>query len=69
MQATDQLPLAEPPPPALAAPVECRDCHRPLTDPTSRTYRRGRDCRAKHGLHPGRRTDGHHVDQDHIPGT
>lgn len=49
--------------------VECEDCHRALTDHTSRTYGRGPACRRKHGLHPGRRTDGHHVDQEPIPGT
>lgn len=67
MQDQTQIPL---PQQAPAAPVvKCRDCHRPLTDHTSRTYGRGPGCRHKHGLHQRRRTDDHQVDQDQIPGT
>jgi hypothetical protein len=32
--------------------VECRDCHRPLRDPESRSLGYGPDCARKHGLTP-----------------
>ncbi|MBM9510016.1 DUF6011 domain-containing protein [Actinacidiphila acididurans] len=76
MQDQPQLPLPEPPldhpatsPAAARLRVECADCHRPLIDHTSRSWGRGPGCRAKHGDRILRRTDGHHIDQDHIPGT
>jgi hypothetical protein len=32
--------------------VECRDCHRPLRDPESRSLGYGPDCARKRGLTP-----------------
>lgn len=52
-----------------AEPVQCEDCHRPLTDRTSRLWRRGGGCRRKHGDTTARRGPAHHVDQDQILGT
>lgn len=62
---TDALPLDIP---TRRPPVWCVDCGTRLTDPDSRTARRGPACREKHGDRTVPRTDTHHVDQDTLPG-
>lgn len=60
----EQLPLADTPRPAGAARrVECRRCHRALTDPDSRLRRIGPDC--EHLIAAARR---HDIDQNPLPG-